>query len=178
MSEVRFASSASKRSQTFCSSCLCFVSNRRKASSAESWATRAKSFTPRRSSTSVRFSLPAPEHRGHSIVSFTKDDSLLMGFSLAGIDDHYFFRLISKPGSLELREAKLPCSSRVQWNRSLVRPRVWPSSSRTTEDSSSKPVVTDPMTRRFPSRTYSFFSIGFSLSALAIYKAKGGNDYL
>ena len=32
---------------------------------------RAKSFTPRRSRTSVRFKLPAPQHSGHSMVSFT-----------------------------------------------------------------------------------------------------------
>src|SRR5437667_8170807 len=95
-----------------------------------------------------------------------------------GIHDDYFFLLINRPGSLVSMETKLPCASRVVSNLSLVRPNMWPSSSRTTEDSSLKPLVTDPITRFFPSRTYSFFSIAPSLSSLAIYKADGGNDYL
>src|SRR5436190_7127212 len=49
---------------------------RRNASSALSWATRAKSLTPRRSRISARFSLPAPEHKGHSIVSVGDRDRI------------------------------------------------------------------------------------------------------
>jgi ADP-ribosylglycohydrolase len=46
----------------------------------ETWARemKAKSLTPSRSSTSVRFNLPAPEHSGHSIVSVTADGSVVM----------------------------------------------------------------------------------------------------
>jgi hypothetical protein len=56
-------------------------------------------------------------------------------------------------------ETRLPCPSRVVWNRSLVRPIILLPSSRSTEDVSLKPVVTEPMILRFPSRTYSFFSL-------------------
>src|ERR1039457_2830332 len=41
-------------------------------------ATRAKSFTPRRSKTSVRFSLPSPKQRGHSMVSVGIDNWVVM----------------------------------------------------------------------------------------------------
>src|SRR5437667_12478676 len=76
-----------------------------------------------------------------------------------GIHDDYRFLLIKRPGSLVLSETKFPCASRVVSNLSLVRPANWFWSSRITADSSLKPLVTDPITRFFPSRTYSFFSI-------------------
>lgn len=41
-------------------------------------ATRAKSFTPRRSRTSVRFSLPSPKQRGHSMASVGIDNWVVM----------------------------------------------------------------------------------------------------
>src|ERR1019366_2237178 len=74
----------------------------------------------------------------------------------------YFFRLIRRPGSGELMETKLPWLSRVVRNFSLVRPVSWFFSSRTTDDVSMKPLVTEPMIRRFPSRTYFFSSDMFS----------------
>src|SRR5437764_15008330 len=96
-----------------------------------------------------------------------------------GIHDDYRFLLIKRPGSLVLSETKFPCASRVVSNLSLVRPANWFWSSRITADSSLKPVVTEPMIRRLPSRMYFFSSDTVpSLSSLAIYKADGGNDYL
>src|SRR5208283_4070888 len=64
----------------------------------------------------------------------------------------HFLLPSSRPASAELIETKLPWSSRVVSYRSLVRPESLLSSSRTTADSSLKPLVTDPMIRRFPSR--------------------------
>ena len=52
-----------------------------------------------------------------------------------------------------MMETKFPWLSRVVRNFSLVRPVIWFFSSRTTEDVSLKPLVTDPMIRRLPSRT-------------------------
>src|SRR5208337_870850 len=101
------------------------------ASSAESWATLAKSRTPRRSKISVRFRLPAPKHNGHSIVSvdvFTWPP--VVSKEEKGGDDRRdasgcYLRLpINKPGSLELIETKFPRSSRVMLNMSLVRPMM------------------------------------------------------
>src|ERR1019366_4396041 len=47
---------------------------------ATTWRTapRAKSFTPRRSRTSVRFSLPSPKQRGHSMASVGIDNWVVM----------------------------------------------------------------------------------------------------
>jgi hypothetical protein len=48
---------------------LCLDWSSRKASSAESWATRAKSFTPKRSRISARLSSPEPKQRGQVRLS-------------------------------------------------------------------------------------------------------------
>src|SRR5580692_9220217 len=77
MRVVRLVNSASNRAQTFCSSFWCLDRRSLNASSAESWATRAKSLTPRRSSTSVRFRCPSPKHRGHSMASVGNGDVLV-----------------------------------------------------------------------------------------------------
>src|ERR1017187_6935737 len=46
----------------------------------------------------------------------------------------YFFRLISRPGSDELMDAKLPCASRTVLKCSLVRPAIRLLASRTTSE--------------------------------------------
>ena len=70
-----------------------------------------------------------------------------------------YFRFPSKrPASSELMLTKFPCPSRVVSYLSLVRPESLLSSSRTTADVSLKPLVTDPMICRLPSRTYFLLS--------------------
>jgi hypothetical protein len=72
--------------------------------------------------------------------------------------ESYLLR-ISRPGSAELIETRLPLLSRVVRNLSLVRPVIWFRSSRTMLEVSLYPVVTEPMILRLPSRTKSFFSM-------------------
>src|SRR5208283_671165 len=62
-----------------------------------------------------------------------------------GGGDSYFLG-ISNPASLVLRETSEPSESRVVWNSSLVRPRIWPWLSRTTSVPWLNPLVTLPMT--------------------------------
>src|SRR5260221_1784892 len=74
----------------------------------------------------------------------------------------HFLRSNNKPGSAVLTETSLPCPSRVVPNRSLTLPITWSCSSRTrVSNDPSKPVVTDPISLFFPSRTYAFFSNSF-----------------
>lgn len=65
---TRLFSSDSNLAHRPCSSCCSFAVNSRMASSALSWATRAKSRTPSRSRISLRLRLPLPKQSGHSIV--------------------------------------------------------------------------------------------------------------
>src|ERR1035438_4503214 len=74
------------------------------------------------------------------------------------LEPDYLRLPIRRPGSGELMDTKFPCSSRVVWNRSLVRPVILLCSSRITAVASSKPLVTDPMIRCLPSRMYFFSS--------------------
>jgi hypothetical protein len=90
-----------------------------------------------------------------------RDTQRLLGDINLGRFQRRFPLPIKRPGSGELAETKLPCPSRVVRTLSLVRPVISFFSSRTTADVSLKPLVTDAMMRRFPSRTKSFFSMLF-----------------
>src|SRR5215469_2717181 len=129
-SAVRFASSDSKRDHALWCSRSCLFWSRRNASSALNCAIRAKSFTPSRSRISARLSSPAPEHNGHSIFSDDVDRidvlplRLPSGEELRSVEkrDRRYFLRISRPGSEELMDIKVPCASRTVLKRSLVRP--------------------------------------------------------
>jgi len=83
---------------------------------------------------------------------------------------HPLFRLNSNPASAVLSEINFPSWLLVVWSFSLVRPITFSCSSRTRDSKDpQKPSVTDPIMRRWPSRTYSFLSICPPLPPLAVY---------
>jgi len=99
--------------------------------------------------------LPTKKQAGQ-IVDVVVD--ILAGEYWAGRDLAAYLRRMRKPGSAELVETSFPCVSRVVLNRSFVRPAMSFCSSHTTDEVSVYPVVTEPIMRRLPSRTYVLLS--------------------